>query len=81
MFSSLAQTKTQIPTPKEIEDQLEKDSRLYFQLSLAEALHCTLFELKSKITEEEMLLWQAYFTIKSKRQEAEVDKIKRKARR
>jgi hypothetical protein len=67
--------------PKAIEQALESDNRLYFQLSLAEALHCTLFELKNKVTDEEFALWAAYFSIKSKRQEKEMDKIKRQARR
>jgi len=41
-------------------------------------LHLTLYELKSKMTEEEMQIWAAYFSIKSKRQEKEMEKIKRK---
>lgn len=69
------------PIPKVIESELESDSRLYFQLSLAEALHCTLNELKTKVTDEEFLLWQAYFQIKKKRHDAEIDKAKRNARR
>jgi len=44
---------------------------------LAEVLHCTLSELKGKVTDEEMSLWAAYFAIKSKRQAAEMEKIKR----
>lgn len=56
---------------------MESDGRLYFQLSLAEVLHCTLSELKGKVTDEEMSLWAAYFAIKSKRQTAEIEKAKR----
>jgi hypothetical protein len=37
-----------------------------------------LSELKGKITDEEMSLWAAYFAIKARRQEAELEKIKRK---
>ena len=73
-------TRTKL-TPKAIEQELKLDSRLYFQLSLAEALHCTLFELKSKVSEEEMILWQVFYKIKSDRQEAELEKAKRKAKR
>jgi hypothetical protein len=40
-----------------------------------------LFELKDKVTEEEMLLWQAYFMVKGRRQEQSIEKIKQKARR
>jgi hypothetical protein len=50
-------------------------------LSLAEALHCTLFELKNRVTEEEMILWQVFYGIKSKRQEKELEEAKRKAGR
>jgi hypothetical protein len=69
------------PILKAIEQELESDNRLYFQLSLAEALHCTLFELKDRVTDEELALWAAYFSIKSKRQEKEIEKIKRETRR
>lgn len=68
-------------TLKAIEKELESDNRLYFQLALAETLHCTLFELKNKVTDEEMALWVAYFAIKGVRQEKEMEKIKREARR
>ena len=71
----------QSPIPKAIEQELESDNRLYFQLSLAEALHCTLFELKDRVTDEELALWAAYFSIKTKRQEKEIEKIKRETRR
>ena len=47
-------------------------------MSLAEALHCTLYELKSRVTEEEMLLWQLHFSRKNRIQKEEMDKIKRK---
>lgn len=66
---------------KAIEKELESDNRLYFQLSLAEALSCTLFELKDRVTDEELALWAAYFAVKSRRQEQEMEKIKRQSRR
>jgi hypothetical protein len=47
-------------------------------MSLAETLHCTLYELKSRITEEEMLLWQLHFSRKAKLQKEEMEKAKRK---
>jgi hypothetical protein len=40
-----------------------------------------LSELKTKVTDEEMLLWSAYFAIKNRRQEQEMEKIKRQSRR
>jgi hypothetical protein len=47
-------------------------------MSLAETLHCTLYELKSRITEEEMLLWQLYFSRKNRIQKEEMEKAKRR---
>lgn len=76
----MARTATSSQTPKAIEAELEADGRLYYQLSLAETLHLTLYELKSKMTEEELQLWAAYFSIKAKRQEKEMEKIKRQSR-
>jgi hypothetical protein len=58
--------------------ELEADSRLQFQLSLAETLSCTLHELKSRMTDEEMILWQLHFQRKNELQQKEMDKIKRK---
>lgn len=73
----MARTAINSLTPKVIERELEADERLYYQLSLAEALHCTLYQLKRIVTEEEMQLWACYFSIKAKRQKREMDKIKR----
>jgi hypothetical protein len=47
-------------------------------MQLAEALHCTLHELKSRVTEEEFILWQLYFSRKAEVQAKEMEKIKRK---
>lgn len=66
------------PTPKAIEQELESDGRLFFQLSLAEALHCTLNELKTRITDEEMSLWAAYFAIKKRHHDKMIEDAKRK---
>lgn len=66
---------------KAIEKELESDGRLFFQLSLAETLHCTLNELKSKVTDEEMSLWAAYFSIKKKQHDKMMEDAKRNARR
>jgi len=40
-----------------------------------------LFELKSKIAEEELQLWHAYFVIKDRRHQQHMEKIKRQGRR
>jgi hypothetical protein len=47
-------------------------------LQLAEELKMTLSQLKESMTEEEVLLWQLYHSIKSKRQKQEMEKIKRR---
>jgi hypothetical protein len=47
-------------------------------MSLAEALHCTLYELKSRVTDEEMILWQLYFQRKNELHEKEMEKMKRR---
>jgi hypothetical protein len=66
---------------KAIEKELESDGRLFFQLSLAEALHCTLNELKSKVTDEEMSLWAAYYAIKKRQHDKMMDDAKKNTRR
>jgi len=66
---------------KAIEKELESDGRLFFQLSLAEALHCTLNELKSKVTDEEMSLWAAYYAIKKRQHDKMMEDAKKGARR
>jgi len=81
VFFALVAPRRQSRILKAIEQELESDNRLYFQLSLAEALSCTLFELKDRVTDEELALWAAYFAVKGRRQEKEMDRIKRQARR
>lgn len=66
------------PIPKAIEQELESDGRLFFQLSLAETLHCTLNELKTRVTDEEMSLWGAYFAIKKRHHDKMIEDAKRK---
>jgi hypothetical protein len=50
---------------------------LQFQLNLAETLHCTLYELKSRVTEEECVLWRLHFERKKEVHDKEMAKIKR----
>ena len=66
------------PIRKAIEKELESDGRLFFQLFLAETLHCTLNELKTKVADEEMSLWYAYFAIKKRQQDKAMEDAKRK---
>jgi hypothetical protein len=70
-----------IPTSKAIEKVLEADSRLMFQLALAEELKMTLSQLKESMTDEEMILWNAYFKIKKRNNDKLIEDAKKTARR
>lgn len=72
---------TKSQTTKALESEFEASPRLQFQLALAETLHLTLYELKSKMTDEEMVLWQLHFNRKNKLQEKELAKIKTDSKR
>jgi hypothetical protein len=52
-----------------------------FQMSLAEELKMTLAQLKESMTDEEMLLWSAYFRIKKRQHDKMMEDTKNKARR
>jgi hypothetical protein len=56
---------------------LRQDKWLYLKLSIAESLGKTFIEFNNSVTEEEVILWSAYFTIKAERQKQEMDKAKR----
>lgn len=47
-------------------------------MQLAEELKMTLSELKDRVTEEELILWQLYYSIKSRKQKEEMEKAKRR---
>lgn len=64
-----------------LEKELESDNRLMFQLSLAEELKMTLAQLKKSMTDEEMLLWSAYFRIKKRQHDKMMEDAKKGARR
>lgn len=49
-------------------------------MSLADDKKMTLAQFKELVTEEELLLWQAFHSIKAKRQKEEMDKAKRRGR-
>ena len=72
---------TKIPTQKAIEKALESDSRLMFQLALAEELKMTLSQLKESMTDEEMILWSAYFKIKKRNNDKLIEDAKKNRRR
>ena len=55
---------------------LRKDGPLLAELVVAKELGYTLFELREKMTQEELLIWHAYFQI----QKEEEDKVMNKSR-
>ncbi len=52
-----------------------------FQLALAEELKMTLSQLKESMTDEEMILWNAYFRIKKRNNDKFIEDAKKTARR
>jgi hypothetical protein len=38
----------------------------------------TLSELKEKVTDEELILWSCFYSLKNKKQQQEMEKIKRR---
>ena len=52
---------------------------MYLQFFIAEQLGMTLGDLKKKMTLEELYGWNAYFTLKSEREEKAYEDAKKKA--
>lgn len=55
---------------------LRKDGPLLAELVVAKELGYTLYELREKMTQEELLIWHAFFQI----QKEEEDKVMNKSR-
>ena len=58
---------------------LEQDNFLFLQFFIAEKLGMTLGQLRSTMSVEELLGWSAYCTLKSEREEKEMDKAREQA--
>ena len=55
---------------QKLAEQLKADNKLRFQLYLASELHMTLGDLRERITDEELVLWSAYYELLNKEREA-----------
>ena len=58
---------------------LEQDNYLFLQFFVAEKLGMTLGQLRSEMSAEELLGWSAYLTLKSEREEKEMEKARQQA--
>ena len=59
--------------------KLEQDNSLFLQFFIAEKLGMTLGELRAKMSFEELLGWSAYLSLKSEREEKEMEKARQQA--
>ena len=58
---------------------IENDNCLFLQFFIAEKLGMTLAELRAKMSFEELLGWSAYLSLKSDREEKEMEKARQQA--
>ena len=58
---------------------IEQDNSLFLQFFIAEKLGMTLTDLRAKMSFKELLAWSAYLSIKSDREEKEMEKARRQA--
>lgn len=57
---------------KVLAKKLKKDGQLLSELLVAKELGYTLFELREKMTQEELLLWHSFFILQREEQEKTV---------
>lgn len=67
-------------TPKALEDQLRKDTYMMLQFFVAKELGLTLNELRSRMTDTEILGWNAYFNIQADEERKAYEKAKKSRR-
>ena len=58
---------------------LERDNYLFLQFFIAEKLGMTLGQLRSTMSAEELFGWSAYCTLKSEREEKEMERSRQQA--
>ena len=59
--------------------KLKKDNFIYLQFFIAEKLGYTHKEVREKMSVQELYAWNAYFELKSEREEEAYEKAKRQA--
>lgn len=68
------------PTSKALEAELKKDGYLQVQFFVAEKLGLTLAELRSRMTDTELLGWSTYFKIRNDAEQEAYEKARRRRR-
>ena len=58
---------------------LEQDHLLFLQFFMAEKLGMTLGQLRSTMSAKELFAWSAYLSVKSDREEKEMEKARQQA--
>ena len=58
---------------------LEQDNYLFLQFFIAEKLGMTLADLRASMSLEELLGWSAYLSVKSDREEKEMERARQRA--
>lgn len=64
-------------TPKALEAQLRKDNYLMLQFFVAKELGLPLNELRTRMTDTEILGWNAYFNIQADEERKAIEKAKK----
>lgn len=64
-------------TPKALEEQLRKDTYMMLQFFVAKELGLTLNELRARMTETEILGWNAYFNIQADEERKAYERAKK----
>ena len=59
--------------------RIDKDHYLFLQFFIAEKLGMTLAQLRASMSMEELLAWSAYLSVKSDREEKEMEKARQQA--
>jgi len=67
-------------TPKALEAELKKTPLVRLQFYVAEKLGMTLSELRTRMTDVELIGWHTYYTIVAAEEEAAYEKAKRSRR-
>ena len=60
--------------------RIEGDGWLNFEFFLATELGKTLYELRTLLTQEELIYWAAYYDLKNEREKKEMQRQKNKSR-
>jgi hypothetical protein len=59
--------------------QIDKDHYLFLQFFIAEKLGMTLGQLRASMSMEELIAWSAYCSVKSDREQKEIERSRQQA--